>query len=134
MRGFTLLELLVVIAIIAVLSSVALASLNGTQKKARDTRRMEDLSSLQKALQLYMIGNGRYPVQTSTTTLTGSDPVMTALISSAAIGSTPKDPASPVTDYTYISNATGNEYWLGFCLETDTIANHAEGCGNTVTP
>jgi general secretion pathway protein G len=133
-RGFTILELLVVIAIIAILASAILVSLNGTQEKARDTRRMEDLSSLQKALQLYMIGNGHYPVQTSTTTLSGTDPVMDALIASGAIGSTPKDPSSPISDYTYISNTMGNEYWLGFCLETDSIANHAKGCGNTVTP
>lgn len=133
-RGFTIIELLVVIAIIAILSSVVLVSLNGTQAKARDARRMEDMSSLQKALQLYMIGNGHYPVQTSTTTLTGSDPVMTALIAAGAIGATPTDPASPVTEYSYVSNALGNEYWLGFCLETDSIARHTQGCGNTVTP
>jgi general secretion pathway protein G len=133
-RGFTILELLVIIAIIAILASAILVSLNGTQEKARDTRRMEDMSSLQKALQLYMIGNGHYPVETSTTTLTGSDPVMSALIASGAIAQTPTDPSSPVSDYSYISNQMGNEYWLGFCLETDTIANHTKGCGNTVTP
>jgi hypothetical protein len=59
---------------------------------------------------------------------------MSALIASGAIGNTPTDPASPVTEYTYLSNALGNEYWLGFCLETDTIVHHAKGCGNTVTP
>lgn len=133
-RGFTLIELIVVIAIIAILASVVMASLNTSQEKARDARRMEDLSSLQKALQLYLISVGHFPVQTSTTTLSGSDPVIPALVAAGAISTTPKDPSSPITDYTYVSNAMGNQYWLGFCLETDSIKNHTQGCGNFVTP
>ena len=132
-RGFTLVELLVVIAIIAALSSAVLVSLAGTQAKARDTRRLEDMASLQKALQLYLISHGHYPIQTSTT-LTGTDPVMSALIADGVIPSTPTDPSAPITQYSYVSNEIGNDYSLGFCLETNDMEGRASGCGNSLTP
>lgn len=61
-RGFTLIELLVVIAIIGILSSVVLASLNSARARGRDSVRMQDLRSIQSALELYASSNGgRYP-------------------------------------------------------------------------
>lgn len=52
-KGFTLIELLVVVAIISLLSSVVFASLNAAREKARDARRMSDLSQIRVALNLY---------------------------------------------------------------------------------
>lgn len=133
-RGFTLIELLVVIAIIAILSSVVLASLSGTQAKARDARRMEDISTLQKAISLYSINKGYYPIMTATTTLNAASLVTQALIAEQTLSAIPLDPQSPVSDYTYASNDRGNDYWIGFCLETDNIPNYSEGCNNFVSP
>jgi len=59
--GFTLIELLVVIAIIGILSSVVLANLGETRKKARDTARTEHIAQVQKALELFFLEHGRYP-------------------------------------------------------------------------
>lgn len=59
-KGFTLIELLVVIAIIGLLSSIVLASLSGARSKARDTKRLGDLRSIEKALSLYALNNGGY--------------------------------------------------------------------------
>lgn len=55
-KGFTLLELLIVIGIIAVLSVTLILVLNPaeTLKKARDTQRMSDMSTLKTALGLML--------------------------------------------------------------------------------
>jgi len=54
--GFTLLELLIVIAIIAILSVALVLVLNPaeTLKKARDSQRISDLSTIKTAIGLYM--------------------------------------------------------------------------------
>jgi prepilin-type N-terminal cleavage/methylation domain-containing protein len=134
MRGFTIIELLVVIAIIAILASGIMVALSGAQAKARDTRRMEDIASLQKALGLHSISAGTYPVALSSTTLTGADSVMMALKGSESIASTPRDPVAPGYEYSYRSNAIGTYYWIEYCLETDRINNRVQGCGNIATP
>lgn len=59
-RGFTLIELLVVIAIIGLLSSIVLVSLQGARAKARDGRRMHDLSQIRTALILYNEAYGNW--------------------------------------------------------------------------
>lgn len=55
-RGFTLLELLIVIAIISILFVAVVVTLNPaeTLKKARDTQRVTDLSTLKTAISLYV--------------------------------------------------------------------------------
>ena len=51
-HGFTLVEMLIVIGVLAVLVTVVVTVLNPIEfmKKARDSRRMIDLQSLNKAL------------------------------------------------------------------------------------
>jgi prepilin-type N-terminal cleavage/methylation domain-containing protein len=60
-QGFTLIELLVVIAIIAILSSVVLASLATARAKARDARRLSDISQIELALRMYEDANQQLP-------------------------------------------------------------------------
>jgi len=55
-KGFTLIELLVVLAIIAVLSLVAIFTLNPTEllRQSRDSNRISDFGTLKTAISLYL--------------------------------------------------------------------------------
>jgi prepilin-type N-terminal cleavage/methylation domain-containing protein len=64
-KGFTLIELLVVISILALLSSILFITFRSVRLRAYDTRRVEDLVAIQKALELYYHDNGRYPELTT---------------------------------------------------------------------
>lgn len=72
-KGFTLIELLVVIAIIGLLSSVVFASLNSARTKARDARRVADMSEIRKALALFYDEKGCLPQPASNGCITGGD-------------------------------------------------------------
>jgi type II secretion system protein G len=60
-KGFTLIEVLVVVSIIGVLSSTILSSLNTSQARARDARRLQDLKQIGNALNMYYADYGEYP-------------------------------------------------------------------------
>lgn len=60
-RGFTIVELLVVIVVIAILAAITIVAYNGVQSRARDAARIQKLTSVAKAIELYYADNGRYP-------------------------------------------------------------------------
>jgi prepilin-type N-terminal cleavage/methylation domain-containing protein len=62
-KGFTLIELLVVIAIIGLLSSIMTSSFSAVRSKARDTKRVAEMRSIEKAINLYALStNGSVPL------------------------------------------------------------------------
>jgi len=64
-KGFTLLELLIVISIIGILVTIAAASYQSSQIKARNSRRMGDMKSIQNAAEQYYADNtSSYPATT----------------------------------------------------------------------
>ncbi|MCL5784708.1 MAG: prepilin-type N-terminal cleavage/methylation domain-containing protein [Patescibacteria group bacterium] len=65
-EGFTLIELLVVIAIIAILSVVGIALFTSTQQKARDSKRIQDIIAMSKAMEVNY-QNNVYPTTVSST-------------------------------------------------------------------
>ena len=60
LKGFTLVELLVVISIISILASIVIVGTNGARIRARDTRRLADVKSIQNALDLYFNANKKF--------------------------------------------------------------------------
>lgn len=106
-------ELLVVITIIAILSTVAYMALGGQTAKARDSRRVQDLGTIQSALEIYFIENGnKYP-----------DVLATGLVPKY-MPKLPTDPSSPeagpVKNYLYDHDGTFKTYQLSATLETET--------------
>ena len=61
-RGFTLIELLVVIAVIGLLASVIMVSLNSARLKARDAKRLQTLTQIETALDIYYNQYGDIPL------------------------------------------------------------------------
>jgi type II secretion system protein G len=62
-KGFTLIELLVVVTIIGILATIILSSLSSARESARDAKRLNDVKTIQTALEMYANdNNGRYPM------------------------------------------------------------------------
>ncbi len=134
-KGFTILELLVSIAIIAVLTAVVLVTVSGIKEKSRDDKRVSDMREIAKALNLYSNNHGRFPIVPTEITITSDDAFSIELEGDLVITNVPRDPLYPSTDYKYsYISADGNTFTLSFCLETNTIRNFSQGCGNTIKP
>lgn len=96
-KGFTLIELLIVIAIIGLLATLAIISLTTAQRKARDTKRIADMKSIQTAVELYFSDNSSYPAPADWAAL------QTAL--APYISQVPVDP----------NNSSGTQYIYAYC-------------------
>lgn len=57
-NGFTIVELLIVIVVIGILAALVLNSFTGAQEKARDAKRINDVSILSKAIASYAAQTG----------------------------------------------------------------------------
>ncbi len=101
-KAFTLIELLIVIGIIGLLAVLAATSLAGARTRARDTRRIADLNSILKGLQLGHGQNGVYPTATPSTLGSGAASVLCAL------GSTVKWAADATA-----ANCDSNRVYMG---------------------
>ena len=60
-EGFTLIELLVVVSIISILSFTVVTNLSSARGKARDAKRMNDISEIDKAIALYQANGNTTP-------------------------------------------------------------------------
>lgn len=110
-KGFTLPELLVVVAIIAILIASASTYLGQAKKKARDSKRLQDIQEIVKALHLYWSDNSHYPASADWETsadnpdqwLSGLIPYFGQKIS--------VDPFNTKTDDPSLPGPRGNNYY-----------------------
>lgn len=138
-RGFTLIELLVVVAIIGLLASIVLASLNSARKKARDSRRMGDVKSVQNALELYANDNGGVYPRTandcsgaggcllSTLCGAGADQLGTTYMAACPVD--PTNSAPSVYYYRTKTNVAGTN--TGYCVAATLEGGLPTGVVNT---
>ncbi|WP_308447416.1 type II secretion system major pseudopilin GspG [Parachitinimonas caeni] len=60
-RGFTLIEILVVITILAILGALVVPKIMSRPDEARVAAAKQEIGSINQALKLYKLDNGRYP-------------------------------------------------------------------------
>lgn len=120
-KAFTLLELLVVIAIIGILISLGVASFSNAQKKARDSRRREDVKAVQNGLeQYYAQNNGSYPTGSSVSLITSN--AGTTYFPAGG----PVDPKNSGSYVYTITGSTTSYYCICALLETTTTGNASD--------
>ncbi|HRH21932.1 MAG TPA: prepilin-type N-terminal cleavage/methylation domain-containing protein, partial [bacterium] len=117
-EAFTLIEILVIIVIIGILSTLATISLKVVVGKARDSRRMSDVASIRKALEIYKLNNEVYPPENQfivgAALKNGEDLVI------GKIPANPKAVDGPcaINEYLYRQDNNGLSYHLNWCLGT----------------
>ncbi len=105
--GFTLIELMVAIAIVAIMAAVGMVMYSTAQKAGRISKRIQDLSALRTAIELYKSSTGNYPNQNVAATCGNSATALGALVPNY-MTSLPADPLGGTNCYRYQSDAASN--------------------------
>ena len=109
-------------SIIAILVALATTSYSAAQKKARDARREEDMSAIQKAAeQYYMLSSSNYPPQL----VCSQGNAWVSASGQTVLEAFPKDPK---TGGDYIANCGGASYCVCAALENKTGNSSGSGC------
>jgi len=140
--GFTLIELLIVIAIVGIMSTLTIVSLDRAKSKARDARRLSDITQIQKALEVYYYSEDKYPDMDEGFCTYGLSSVVacnsllsnptTAWIPSLTTYLEQPLPIDPINSlngnyfYLYSQFSQGSGYYLLFRLETQDQTNECE--------
>lgn len=146
-QGFTLVELLVVISIIALLSTLAIMSLNLARQKSRDAKRVADMRQFYSAMETFHINNKTYKptgcatVNTAVSACTGTGAaglldIMSNIGNlndpSSAVGTLCTTSSSAVCNYAFTTTPNANTYTVTYYLEGDTAGLSAGR--HTLTP
>ena len=107
-QGFTIVELLIVIVVIGILATIVIVAYNGTQSKARDTKRTQDVKSIQKIIEMYRINYGEYPLHSGGSVNVGYNmSSISSLLVPEFAASLPIDPSPPIV-YQYVRGPAAN--------------------------
>lgn len=124
-NAFTLMELMVVIAILGVLSTLMTGNFLTSIKRSRDAQRKNDLSTIQRALEMYYEDNKTYPTGEGATN--GLINFGNAFCHPDPDGCTTKTymqkmPNDPLANrrYQYFSD-TGTNYRIYACMENNQM-------------
>lgn len=136
--GFTLIELLVVISIIGILAAVVLTVISPSKlrSKARDSKRINHLKSIQAAVEFYYLTNKEYPKSSSGSAswivVNGVSDTLSQALVGTYIQSMPRDPlydlagtqitdpCSTPTNYRFNYISDGSYYMLTAQVEVDS--------------
>lgn len=123
-KGFTIIELLVVIAVFGIMVAVVFANYRESKISSRNAKRLEDMRSIQGALDLYHNSNLKYPGTVGTN---GSiQTTLAELVSSGFMTALSDDPSGTANPYYYCpgDNFTGPQsYILRAKMELEKGAN-----------
>ncbi len=124
-KGFTLVELLVVVAIIGLLGGMVVISIKSVKAKTRDTQRITDINSINTVLNLYHTTYFVYPIFDGY--ITGTDDLSTTLKNSTLINVVPTDPLNNGNYRYYYQSTDGQDFYLEYYLETNSITGKNAG-------
>lgn len=107
-RGFTIVELLIVIVVIAILAAISIVAYNGIQDRGRDSANLSQGKGLAKALEIYRIDNGDYPICGSVDGSSCNVSDLSSKLVPAYLSSIPKD-GDTTKPYSYVGTNPVND-------------------------
>lgn len=117
-RGFTIVELLIVIVVIGILAAITIVAFNGVQKQARDTERISEVKAMQKAIEMYRVEKGEYPLHTGGVENAGYGmALIESLLVPEYIAALPREPNS-TQPYQYVRDKAKDSYAIRVMYES----------------
>ncbi len=104
-QGFTIVELLIVIVVIGILALLVITTYAGIQAKARNSKRVSDVKSLQTQLEAYFSQNGYYPSLTDMNGAAWLATNMKSLDTQSLV-----DPSNPTQSKTLVTAPVAKSY------------------------
>jgi len=126
--AFTLIELMVAVSIVAILATIGLTIYNTAQSSARDGKRTQDISEIQKALEQYYAVNGSYPAALTNMSSQGSSG--TGYFQN---GAAPTDPGATAYTYALCSTSPNTNLKYNLCAKLDSCGSKCNSSSNATS-